>query len=303
MPVVGAIIGVGSAIYQGRQAKKAGEAVADSTDAATAEQRRQFDLVRSDTAPYRAIGTQAVNALGSMYGYTPYQEPAQVAPPMTAPQGFTRTGFSIPGMGGSQFIMRGGQDMPNRGFNEGMPPGTSGMFDPSGKMSISGGPQSPGSQTGVDYSAFIASPDYNFRREEGMRGIENSFAARGGAASGNALRALAEFNSGLASGEFGNYFNRQASLAGIGQTAVGQSGSAGMQTGANIGNALIAGGNARASGIVGQSNALSGGLANALNAWQYFRGGGYPGYGGGQWGSPPYGGRTPPFSTPPYWGG
>src|SRR6188768_3809462 len=60
---------------------------------------------------------------------------------------------------------------------------------------------------------FQASPGYNFVRNEGQRDIGNSFAARGGAQSGNALKALAEFNSGLASGEFGNWFNRRMNLA------------------------------------------------------------------------------------------
>lgn len=68
---------------------------------------------------------------------------------------------------------------------------------------------------------FRADPGYEFRRSEGNRGIEGSFAAQGGALSGNALRALNEFNSGLASQEYNNYFNRDLSraqnLANLGQ--------------------------------------------------------------------------------------
>lgn len=113
-----------------------------------------------------------------------------------------------------------------------------------------------------DPNAFTASPDYQFRRDEGMRGIENSFAARGGAASGNALRALAEFNSGLAGSEYGNWWNRTASQAGLGQTTAQNLGSFGSNSSANIANLLGQQGDARASGIAGQTNALTGLLQN-----------------------------------------
>ena len=41
---------------------------------------------------------------------------------------------------------------------------------------------------------FYASADYAFRRSEGERGIGSSFAARGGAYSGRAMKALADYN-------------------------------------------------------------------------------------------------------------
>lgn len=143
-----------------------------------------------------------------------------------------------------------------------------------------------------DMSQFFTSPDYNFRRTEGTRDIGNSFAARGGAASGNALRALSEFNSNLASGEFGNWWNRTASQAGVGQTAAGnlgalganaanQAGSIGMNSAAGIGNTLMQGQNARASGIMGAANAQASGLNNTMNYLGYFMGRGGGGGGGG----------------------
>lgn len=118
-----------------------------------------------------------------------------------------------------------------------------------------------------DPNAFTASPDYNFRRTEGMRGIENSFSASGGALSGNALRALTDFNSNLASGEFGNWWNRTASQAGLGQTAANNLGSLGANSSANIANLLGAQGDARASGIMGQTNALTGLLQNLSSVY------------------------------------
>lgn len=117
-----------------------------------------------------------------------------------------------------------------------------------------------------DLSGFFTSPGFGFVREEGLRGIENRFAARGGAQSGNALRRLAEFNTGLASQEFGNFFNRQLNLAGLGASGVQAGVQAGTQISGNIANALQRGGDVRASGILGQNEALQGTLGNLLFA-------------------------------------
>lgn len=113
-----------------------------------------------------------------------------------------------------------------------------------------------------DPNGFEASPDYAFRRNEGLRDIGNYFGARGGAFSGNALKALTEFNSGLASGEYGNWFNRQSNLAGLGQVTGQNLGQQGANAAANIGNAGMAGANARASGLAGANNAIQGGFQN-----------------------------------------
>lgn len=122
-----------------------------------------------------------------------------------------------------------------------------------------------------DMADFNVSPDYNFRRTEGERDIGNSFAARGGAFSGNAMKALTQFNQNLAKGEYGDWWNRQAGLAGVGQAAT----STGAAIGANSANAisqlLSNSGNARASGIIGGNNALMGGLNDAIYGYYRFR--------------------------------
>lgn len=125
-----------------------------------------------------------------------------------------------------------------------------------------------------DSSQFFTDPGYNFARTEGQRGIERSAAARGGATGGNALRALSQFNQGLASQQYGDYYNRTAARAGVGQTTANNLASLGQNTANNIGNNLMAAGDARASGIVGQSNALTGGLSSLANLYAYRQGGG-----------------------------
>lgn len=114
-----------------------------------------------------------------------------------------------------------------------------------------------------DYSGFTTSPDYNFTRTEGQRGLEQSAAARGGAFSGNALRALSDYNQGLASQQYGAYYNRLANVAGVGQSATGSTAMAGQNAANQIGGYQLGAGDARASGIIGSTNSTSGAL-NAL---------------------------------------
>ncbi len=134
--------------------------------------------------------------------------------------------------------------------------------------------------SGPSMAGFFASPDYTFRRDEGMRGLERSAAARGGAFSGNAIRGLTDFNSNLAAGEYGSYFNRLANIAGIGQTAANNGSQMSMTNGSNISNMLNQQGQQRASGIMNTASNVMGSLNNGVNMWSYFNrpSSGYSGY-------------------------
>lgn len=54
----------------------------------------------------------------------------------------------------------------------------------------------------------VDDPGYEFRRSEGMRGLENSAMARGGLMSGNAIKGAQDYGQELASQEYGNAYNR-----------------------------------------------------------------------------------------------
>lgn len=123
---------------------------------------------------------------------------------------------------------------------------------------------------------FQADPGYQFRMDEGMRGVEGSAAARGGLLSGAAMKAIQKYGQGLASQEYGNayqrfnadqtnQYNRLAGIVNTGQGATNQltnaAGAFGQQAGANT----IGAGNAQAAGIVGGANALAGGINQGLN--------------------------------------
>jgi hypothetical protein len=136
-----------------------------------------------------------------------------------------------------------------------------------------------------DYE-FKADPSYGFRLAEGQKALDRQAAARGGFISGGALKAATRFGQEMGSQEYGNaynraltsygtdvarenqLYNRQAALAGIGQTATNLVGTAGQNYATNVGNLMTGAGAATAAGQVGMSNALTGGLGTYLNYTQ-----------------------------------
>jgi hypothetical protein len=271
-----------SGVVGANSARRAGRAAQQGADAATDESARQYDQTRNDLASGRALYDRSNNALARLFGFgTPGTEGEfdPVAYLRDNPDvAADRYWGANPEAHYQQFGMREGRARPSTG-------GTPGV--------AAGAP---------DMSGFFASPDYNFRRDEGMRGLERSAASRGGAFSGNALRALAEFNSNLASGEFSNYFNRLTTTAGLGSAATNQTAAYGAQHADNAGRNALYAGDARASGIINQGNAIGQGVSDLAGAYGYFnrpgapRGYGGTGYGGG-WNG--YGwGATPPYAGP-----
>lgn len=128
-----------------------------------------------------------------------------------------------------------------------------------------------------DMSGFYKDPSYEWTRAQGERGVLQSAAARGGMMSGNALKALTDYNQNLASTQYGNWWNRQAGLAGIGQTATNATVNSNSNSANNISNSLMQGGlasgDARASGIMGGANSWSNAINGGLNNWMLYRGG------------------------------
>jgi hypothetical protein len=130
---------------------------------------------------------------------------------------------------------------------------------------------------------FNADPGYGFRLAEGQKALDRSAAMRGGLISGGALKAATRFGQDMGSQEYGNaynraltnyntgvasenqLYNRQAALAGIGQTATNFTNNAGATNATNVGNMITNAGAANAAGQVGMANAVTGGLGTYLN--------------------------------------
>lgn len=279
-----AIIGVaavGGAALQADAAGDAADAQGQASGAAIGEQRRQFDTLLSLTSNQRAIGNQALNALGGIYGYTPatgFEGTGERAQEVNAfdPQAYLAANPDV--AADPYFAQYPEQHWLRHGQYEGRArPIVADRLGSTGTSAASGGNQ----LAGADYSSFYRSPDYNFRLTEGLSAVQGSAAAAGGLYSGNALRGITDYSQGLAASEFGNYVNRQLALAGMGQTATTQAGNAAMTTGTNIGNLLVNQGNARASGIVNQSNAIAGGVNDLASLYGMYRGGYFGGGGNG----------------------
>jgi hypothetical protein len=128
-----------------------------------------------------------------------------------------------------------------------------------------------------DFSQFTNSPDYAFAQQQGNLALDRANNAKGLNLSGGALKDAMQFNQGLASQQFGNYYNRLLSLSQIGQNAANGYGSnlASLTSGqannaqgfsGQMSNSIQGQGQAQASGVVGSANALAGGINGVANS-------------------------------------
>jgi len=239
--------------YMGSQAaKEASEAATLATQVATDEHARQFDIARADTAVARGAGESATYAM-----------------------------------------------MDELGMNYGA---ETGALDPESQLPTFGG-------AGDRFEFNLeADPGYRFARDEGVNEVSKYMASKGKRFSGNVLAAIGDRTAGIASqyapqafqrqmatenlnygrdvGEFGieyqragdvygrrqDYLNRLAAMAGMGQTATGQSINAGGNMANAIGNIQMA--NAQAQGGAAGTkygainDAVQGGIGNWLTYQQ-----------------------------------
>ena len=84
MPWIGAAIGAGASLLggamQSNAASNASNQQSAATDASIAEQRRQYDLTRGDSAPYREAGTKALGQLQGEIGTMPTSQDVMNSP-------------------------------------------------------------------------------------------------------------------------------------------------------------------------------------------------------------------------------
>lgn len=106
------------------------------------------------------------------------------------------------------------------------------------------------------------SPGYQFRLDEGLRGVENSAAAKGLLQSGGTLKGIDKYAEGLAASDFNDQFNRTASVAAGGQQVNNTLGQLGANSANSIGDLLTQQGNAKASGYMGAANSWINGINN-----------------------------------------
>jgi hypothetical protein len=161
-------------------------------------------------------------------------------------------------------------------------------------LGLGGEPGTPGyGSLGQQFTAeqMQMDPGYGFRLAEGEKALERMQAARGGLLSGSAIKAGQRYGQEMASQEYQNAFNRAqallgnrlgalGSLYGAGQTGTQQVIGAAGQYGSNVGNLLMQSGQARASGYLGQANALSQALGQGAMGYGLAQGGYFDRVGG-----------------------
>lgn len=243
-PLLGAIIGAGASLLGGwmgsRSSDRAGRRAARGARDAIDFQRESRDLALAYNAPYRQASYAATAALMDMVGLS------RAAP----------GGGGAPGGGRPPIPFEGGRGSGKGGMGrmvrDAMNTPDSSSDNPAGDVPELG-----------DYDSykFRKDPGYQFRLDESMKALERGAAARGGLMSGGFARKALRYASDYASNEYMNVFNRIATIAGFGQVSTANSTQAIMGAGYAGGNAMMAAGEARASGYIGQGNAW----ANAIN--------------------------------------
>jgi hypothetical protein len=231
--------------------------------------------------PGRFTGNQALNDINNFLGYesAPYTPVSQLlgnTTPITYKNvvKYMRQGASFDDIAGMGTLGTPGKKGLKRLIKAGLSMDQISQLQ-AGRQSQPQQQAAPQSSGPTGFAALENAPDYQFTLQQGTKNIGNTFAARGGAASGNALRALSEFNQGLASNQVDNFLNRRMNLVDGGSRATSNTQQAGQNYAQGYGNAQQAQGDARASGIMGVANSLANGLNGGVNNYlmgQYVKG-------------------------------
>ena len=302
MVAAATLITAGASIISGligsKANKDASEAASASNAASIAEAKRQFDLIRSDTAPYRQAGGQSIDflrrlLLGNTGGGG--DNSSQISQLQSELAGLR---YHIPGkVERKGRRMGGGRSGQNNPVSITRTPGRSGYTNPARAAQIEsqiaalrraptggGGAIDPNA---LDWEAI--SPGYNFRRLEGEKGIARAQSSRKDRFSGRQMKELLRYGQDYASSEFAPFVDRLFRLGGYGSSAVGTSAYAGLNTASQIAAANARTGNAQAAGTIGAAqswnNAIQGGLSNYMfNEYlnKPISAGGYTSLGGGR---------------------
>ena len=157
-------------------------------------------------------------------------------------------------------------------------------LNPGGGSGVTVNPNDPNfGKYAKDFSMadYQADPGYAFRLSEGMKGLQNSAAAKGLLSSGSTLKGITDYGQNRASQEYGNAYNRYQtnranqlnplqSLMGSGQTSANTLTNAAGNLGQGLGQAAVATGNARASGYLNTGNALNSALSGGVNSYMNY---------------------------------
>lgn len=297
------ILGAGASISAGNKAAKATQ---QATDAATAEQRRQFDLARQDQMPWLQAGRGALDMRSRLLGLggasggggNAFAQPAdqwnqylQANPDVmqaataalrtphmrnmgiTTPQQYAEYHYNTHGaaegrqLGGAQ------------GGGAGGSPGVVGV---GGGAYMQGGDGQPMAQAGPGgddpYNAFLGSGYARSMLETNQADMDRmtgTMGAAGKAVSGSHIKALNDINRRNTANAFNMYDSALAGMSNTGQVTASAIGNAGMNMANNVGNMQMNAAAQRGSAYGNTANAINSGLQNATNVFAYGKGQGW----------------------------
>lgn len=184
----------------------------------------------------------------------------------------------------SMFNTINGQEQPFMQAGYGATSQLSSMLQPGGYLN-----NQSSTPFSFDPSSITSSPGYQFSQTQGLQQTQNAIAPNVGALSGPALQALTNYATGNAEQYYNNYFNqaqsqyntnfnaqqtqqnnifsRLSGIAGLGQNAASNTGTAGTSLGTGAAQATAAAGASQAAGTVGSANAISSGISGAGNSF------------------------------------
>ena len=176
IPAITAGIGAVGAGLSANAANKGQQRAADASQqasaAAIAEQRRQYDLSRQDQAPWLETGKGALGVLSGLYGLN-----------SGAQQGGAASGGGMDWNGYLSANPDVNREVAAGRFGGGMSPQQAAQLHYQQYGQTEGraapGVQMQGGQSDGGMAPFYASPDYNFRLSESMRGLNARNSALG----------------------------------------------------------------------------------------------------------------------------
>lgn len=233
--VLGGVASLGGAIIGANASKSAAKSQVAAADAATAEQRRQYDQTRQDMLPFYQSGIGANQQLAYLLGINP---------------GNVEGGASDPYSGVNKNIGDFGSLSKSFGMEDF-------QQDPGYSFRLSEGQKAlerSAASRGMLNSGATMKAALRYGQDMGSQEFQNAYN---------------RYNNDKTT-----LYNRLAGISGSGQNTANTLASVGQNTANNIGNNIIGAGNARAAGTMGAANAWTTGLNNIAGSFNSFGGGG-----------------------------
>lgn len=231
-----AAIGGGATLAASSAASKASKnataAQTAANDKALALQQQQADQTRQDYAPWRSAGLQALQQLSAVHGITIPQEALATTAPANAnatpdyaayvknnPDLLSLYASGTGQAKGKSIEQFGAEHWNQHGQTESRPYTPSGPAGGSPAAAPAATTPTPNANPADPYGGFMASPDYQFRKDQGIAAVTGNKAAKGLLDSGALGAGLIDYGQKAATQEFGSWYDRLANLAGVGQSA------------------------------------------------------------------------------------